>query len=147
MNDMKRAFVEALEESGRRLHDLVGDHTMPEPLDTEGQRRMKADRNWSTKWQLVFPKDLLLDRAKKLRRSDVKQGDWPLFRAVDAQEAIDSIEQMVGIAASRGAEGQFVEKVVQALSPFRNVVERHAAKTDDGWRFPEEAADVEPPIA
>src|SRR5687768_14916122 len=126
MNEVKTAFVEALERSGNALHELVGDQVLPTD-PREGIRAMKHP-NWSAKWQLVFPKDVIRGRLPKLRRSDPKLGDWPPFRAEDAQETIEMIEQIEAIAKIRTKDTNFHAAVSEALRPMREVVERYATE-------------------
>lgn len=141
MNEVKTAFVEALEKSAAALSSVVGSTKLPEPHDSAGQRRVMADKNFGAKLALAPLVEGFASWPQKLRA-----GEWPYFRPDSAQDAIETIERMVAIAASKNAEGGFVEAVVQALQPLRNVVEKYANETAEGWRFPEEMADEPPPM-
>src|SRR6266508_1488248 len=76
MNKAKDDYINALEASADTLQRIVGDHILPEPLDSAGWKRVMSDPNFNAKWSLVFPVEALRGRAKSLRRNAVKKGDW-----------------------------------------------------------------------
>src|SRR5260221_10718194 len=144
MNEITARFIEALAKSGASLHEIVGTQELPK--DVRASMAVLKNPNFQAKWQLVFLKDLLFDRAKKLRRSDPKQGDWPPFRAEDAQETLEMCEQIEAIAKIRSKDPGFIASNSEALRPMRGVVQKYGTETQDGWRFPEESADVVEPF-
>jgi len=144
MNEVKKAFVEALDRTAHALDALIGTQEFPE--DIAGKMAKLQDQNFSAKNQLFHPKEMVRKRVESLRRSDRKQGDWPPFRPEDAAEALDTLDQMLSVAVLRGADAGFSEALVQAWSPIRAVVERYGTKTPEGWRFPQDSADVVEPF-
>ena len=144
MNKAKDDYIKALEASADTLQRIVGDHILPEPLDSAGWKRVMSDPNFNAKWSLVFPVEALRGRAKSLRRNDVKKGDWPPFRPEDATQAMDSIEYIRMTAQAWSSDKKFVDGIVGALKPMSDVVQKHGVQKDGVWRFRDQDADPMP---
>ncbi|HEX3067501.1 MAG TPA: hypothetical protein VHX14_02925 [Thermoanaerobaculia bacterium] len=144
MNEVKKAFTDALERTALALDTLIGSQEIPK--DPSAAMAKLKDRNFQAKNELFQPKEVVRARVAKLRRSDPKQGDWTLFRPEDAAEVLEMRDQMVGRAALRSADSGFLEALVQAWGPMQAVVEKYGTKTSDGWRFQEDSADVLEPF-
>lgn len=141
MGAVKDEFIAAIEKSADALTKIVGNHTLPEPLDFAAWKQVMADPNFNAKWTLVIPVEFLRDRAKKLRRGDIKKGDWPPFRPEDAAHAMSTIQRFEDEARAWTKDENFIRSIGKALQPLRDVVEKHASK-NGVWRFRDE--DVDP---
>jgi hypothetical protein len=144
MNEVKRAFIEALEATADALEAVVGKHEIAEDF-REGVAQIEHG-DFDAKWDLAPHVEGLRNRARKLRRGDVKLGDWPLFRPQDASERMAMIEYIRESAAAHSQNEIFLRSIERALQPLREVIEKYAVETPDGWRFPEDSADPVPPF-
>jgi hypothetical protein len=148
MTKAKGAFIEALEKSADQLEAIVGNHEIPGPDDPEGMRRWMReaeDPNWNAKWKLVMIVEMIRSRAKALRRGEWKKGDWPPFRPEEAQQNIESLEQIREQASFDSQDAAFRASVMAAVNPIRDVVEKYGVNEGDAWRFKEEDCDPMPP--
>lgn len=142
MNEVKKAFLEALEKSADELQAVVGNQALPEDI-RESYARLKHP-DFGAKWTLAMMPDIIRGRAAPLRGGDLKKGDWPPFQPADASFAMETYERVIDEAKAESGNEVLLRSIRDAVTPLRNVVETYAEMTAEGWRFRQEDCDPMP---
>src|SRR5437867_3286640 len=138
MSEAKDAVIRGLEQSADNLEAIVGTHDLPGPHDVAGQRRIMNDPNFRAKWRLVQVVQILRRDAQRLRRGDLKQGDWPPFRPEEAQMHREGLAQIRAQVIGDSRDESFRRSIMEAVSPLLEAVQKYAVEDHGEWRFREE---------
>jgi hypothetical protein len=144
MNEVKRAFIEAYERAAEALAGLLGNVDLPDDVREAFAELSHADHEVKARLQRYVI--ALRDRAAKVRRGDVSQGDWPLFRPEDAAGCLAMYNEINAIAASGTKNEVLLRAIQQATRPLYDVVDRYADVVSSEPRFPADSADPLPPF-
>lgn len=142
MNEVKRAFVEALERSADELEKIVKDAKLPDDFRESFARLKHPD--FGAKVKLRFPVEVMRGRAASVRRGDIKQGDWPPFQPTDASQSMEMHARVIEEANAWSGNEVLKHAVREAVRPLREVVEKYGERTEGGWRFLAEHCDPMP---
>jgi hypothetical protein len=140
MNEVKRALVEALDESASELERLAGMSTVGNGVREDVERLLHDD--FPAKAHLMVRVVAMRGAAKELRRTDWIGALRP-ERAGTVYATLEAIRQLVRDSSENELLRRSVDRV---LGPVVDVIQKYAVETSEGWRFREEDCDIVTPF-
>jgi len=140
MNEVKTAWIKALDESAEALGKVLAIEEPAHPFDVEGIRANLSDGNAVAKAKLNDFVEIFRSTAEGLRNGSIR------LRPTDAQNALDGLDIIVATLDSANRNEIFRAAVLRTLNPQREAIEKHAVRLGDTWHFREEDCDTTPPF-